>query len=140
MDISITELMRSYGAWVRDDGDNMGCKSPAYQLMRVAPKQCKDMVKPKSKSRPAYISDDLGLAVDNAMGVLMQEYLVIYNILMLKFVNGYSDRDIAKYYVSGIEHPDGKKKVPHTAIKPLVTQGMGFVSGYLVSNKRGDKG
>ena len=134
-DLSITDLLFAYGAWVSDDNNELGCKSPSLMLMRSAPHQCKDSVKAASRRTVAFIDDETALAVDNAMSVLMQEYLVIYNILMLKFVNGYSDRDIAKYYMSVIEYPNSKKQVPHTAVKPLVTQGMGFISGFLVSNK-----
>lgn len=133
-DLSITDLLFAYGAWVSDDNNELGCKSPSLMLIKSAPKLCKD-VKPSKQRVVNFIDDETALAVDNAMGVLMQEYLVIYNILMLKFVNGYSDRDIAKYYISVIEYPNSKKQVPHTAVKPLVTQGMGFISGFLVSNK-----
>ncbi len=105
-------------------------------LIKTAPKLCaKDAAKVSKRSLVGFISDEMALAIDRAMSVLMQEYLVLYNILMLKFVRGYSDRDIAKYYLSNIEYPDSEKQVPHTAVKPLVTQGMGFVNGYLIGNK-----
>ena len=132
MDISITELMHSYGAWVNDDGDNMGCKSPAYQLMRVAPKQCKDMIKPKSKSRPAYISDDLGLQIDRAMKSLSNYSMLLYDVVNRKFVKGQSDSEIARIYNSKPDGLFGDKRITRHDIKSLITEGLGNLNGMLI--------
>lgn len=132
MDVSITELMYSYGAWVNDDSDMMGCKSPAYQLMRVAPKQCKDTVKPKSKSRPAYISDDLGLQIDRAMKGLSNYSLLLHDVVNHKFVKGKSDSEIARIYNSKPDGLFGDKRVTRHDIKSLITEGIGNLNGMLI--------
>lgn len=132
MDISITELMESYGSWVNDDGDNMGCKSPAYQLMRVAPKQCKDMIKPKGRSRPAHISDDLGLQIDRAMKSLSNYSMLLYDVVNRKFVKGQSDSEIARVYAAKADSVLGDKRVTRHDIKALVIEGLGNLNGMLV--------
>lgn len=132
MDVSITELMHSYGAWVCDDGDNMGCKSPAYQLMRVAPKQCKDMIKPKSRLRPAHISDDLGLQIDKAMKSLSSYSMLLYDVVNHKFVKGKSDSEIARIYNSKPDGLFGDKRVTRHDIKSLITEGLGNLNGMLI--------
>lgn len=132
MDISITELMESYGAWVNDNSDNMRCKSPAYQLMRVAPKQCKDMVKPKSRSRPAHISDDLGLQIDRAMRSLSNYSMLLYDVVNHKFVKGKSDSDIARIYNSKPDGVLGDKRVTRHDIKSLITEALGNLNGMLI--------
>ena len=132
MDISITELMESYGSWVNDDSDMMGCKSPAYQLMRVAPKQCKDMIKPKSRLRPAHISDDLGLQIDKAMKSLSNYSMLLYDVVNHKFVKGKSDSEIARIYNSKPDGLFGDKRVTRHDIKALVIEGLGNLNGMLI--------
>lgn len=134
-DLSITELLAAYGAWVNDDNNDLGCKSPSLMLIKTAPKLCKDSVLSRKRTATLFISDDDALAVDRAMDALIGYSLVLYNIAYLKFVNGRSDRDIAKYYLSSIEYPDSDKQVPHTAVKPLLTESMGFINGYLISSR-----
>lgn len=132
MDISITELMHSYGAWVNDDSDMMGCKSPAYQLMRVAPKQCKDTIKPKSRLRPAHISDDLGLQIDRAMKSLSNYSMLLYDVVNRKFVKGQSDSEIARVYCAKADGVLGDKRVTRHDVKALIIEGLGNLNGMLV--------
>lgn len=132
MDISITELMESYGSWVNDNSDNMGCKSPAYQLMRVAPKQCKDAVKSKSRTRPAHISDDLGLQIDRAMKSLSNYSMLLYDVVDRKFVKGQSDSEIARVYCAKSDGVLGDKRVTRHDVKALVIEGLGNLNGMLV--------
>lgn len=132
MDISITDLLYSYGAWVNDDGDNMGCKSPAYQLMRVAPKQCKDMVKPKSRARPAHIGDDLGLQIDKAMKSLSNYSVLLYDVVNRKFVKGQSDSEIARVYCAKADGVLGDKRITRHDVKALIIEGLGNLNGMLI--------
>lgn len=134
-DLSITELLEAYGQWCRDDNNELGCKSPSLMLIKQAPHLCKDSVLSRKSATRLFISDDDALAVDRAMGALIDYSLVLYNIAYLKFVDGHSDRNIAKYYLSSIEYPDSDKQVPHTAVKPLLTEGLGFVNGYLIRSR-----
>lgn len=132
MDISITELMESYGAWVNDHSDNMGCKSPAYQLMRVAPKQCKDMIKPKSRTRPAHISDELGLQIDKAMKSLSNYSVLLYDVVNRKFVKGQSDSEIARVYCAKADGVLGDKRITRHDVKALIIEGLGNLNGMLI--------
>ena len=140
-DLSITDLMFAYGAWVNDDNSDLGCKSPSLMLIKSAPKQCKDSVKPSSRRTVSYISDEDALAIDRAMKALKNDSLhnyYLYRIIDCYFVGGWSYSRISKEYWSAIEYPCGTKEVAQYHIKAMVAAGAGFINGYLISNKSKD--
>ena len=140
-DLSITDLMFAYGAWVNDDNSDLGCKSPSLMLIKSAPKLCKDSVKPSSRRTVSYISDEDALAVDRAMKALKNDSLhnyYLYRIIDCYFVGGWSYSRISKEYWSAIEYPCGTKEVAQYHIKAMVAAGAGFINGYLISNKSRD--
>lgn len=131
-DLSITELMFAYGAWVNDDSHELGCKSPSLMLMRSAPKQCADTVKPSKRVTVAHITDDEALAVDRAMKLLKERHLVLYHVVRYYFIYNWTVLDIAEDYLTILEYgQDSKKKLSSYHAKPLLTEGMGFISGAL---------
>lgn len=139
-DLSITELLFAYGAWVNDDNHELGCKSPSLMLMKSAPKQCKDDKLPK-RAQVSFISDDDALAIDGAMNALANDSLhnyYLYRIIDCYFVGGWSYSRISKEYWSAIEYPCGTKEVAQYHIKAMVAAGAGFINGYLISNKSKD--
>lgn len=139
-DLSITELLFAYGAWVNDDNVSLNCKSPSLMLMKSAPKQCKD-VKPSKQRTVAFISDDDALAIDRAMSALANDSLhnyYLYRIIDCYFIGGWSYNRISKEYWSAIEYPCGTKEVAQYHIKAMVAAGAGFINGYLISNKSKD--
>ena len=140
-DLSITDLLFAYGAWVSDDNNELGCKSPSLMLMRSAPHQCKDSVKAASRRTVVFISDDDALAIDRAMEALASDSLhnyYLYRIIDYYFVGGWSYSRISKEYWSAIEYPCGTKEVAQYHIKAMVAAGAGFINGYLISNKSKD--
>lgn len=140
-DLSITELMFAYGAWVNDDQVSLNCKSPSLMLMKSAPKQCNDTVKAPSKRVVSFISDDDALAIDRAMDALARDSLhnyYLYRIIDYYFIGGWSYSRISKEYWSAIEYPCGTKEVAQYHIKSMVAAGAGFINGYLISNKSKD--
>lgn len=130
-DLSITELLFAYGAWVSDDNNELGCKSPSLMLIKSAPKLCKDSVKASKRRVVDFISDDEALAVDRAMNKLMRHSVHLHNILAYYFIYNYSERKIAKDYWSQFEYPNSDKEAGVYHVKPLLTQGIGFISGAL---------
>ena len=139
-DLSITDLLFAYGAWVSDDNNELGCKSPSLMLMKSAPKQCKD-VKPPKRAQVSFISDDDALAIDRAMNALKGDSLhnyYLYRILDYYFIGGWSYGRISKEYWSIKEYPCGTKEVAPYHIKALISEGMGSINGYLIANKRRD--
>lgn len=140
-DLSITDLLFAYGAWVSDDNNELGCKSPSLMLMRSAPHQCKDSVKAASRRTVAFISDDDALAIDKAMNALKNESLhthYLYRILDCYFIGGWSYKRISEDYWSAIEYPCGTKQVAQYHIKALISEGMGSINGYLIANRARD--
>lgn len=137
-DLSISELLHAYGNWVRDDSNELSCKSPSLMLMRSAPKQCKDSVKAASRRTVSYISDEDALAIDRAMNALKNESLhtyYLYRILDCYFIGGWSYKRISEDYWSAIEYPCGTKQVAQYHIKALISEGMGSINGYLIANR-----
>lgn len=130
-DLSITELLFAYGAWVSDDNNELGCKSPSLMLIKSAPKLCKDSVKASKRRVVDFISDDEALAVDRAMNKLMRHSVHLHNIVAYYFIYNYSERKIAKDYWSQFEYPNSDKEAGVYHVKPLLTQGIGFISGAL---------
>lgn len=139
-DLSITELLFAYGAWVNDNPESLGFKSPSLMLMRSAPKVCEDD-KPPKRAQVSFISDDDALAIDRAMNALANDSLhnyYLYRIIDCYFVGGWSYGRISKDYWSAIEYPCGTKEVAKYHIKAMVAAGAGFINGYLISNKSKD--
>lgn len=130
-DLSITDLLYAYGAWVNDDNNNLGCKSPSLMLIKTAPHLCKDSLKSSSKRVVAFIDDDMALAVDRAMQRLLRHSLHLHNIVTYYFIYNYSERKIAKDYWSQFEYPKCDKEAGVYHVKPLLNEGIGFISGVL---------
>lgn len=140
-DLSITDLLFAYGAWVSDDNNELGCKSPSLMLIKSAPKLCKDSVKPSNRRTVAFISDCDALAIDRAMNALKSDSLhtyYLYRILDCYFIGGWSYSRISKDYWSAIEYPCGTKEVAQYHIKALISEGMGSINGYLIANRARD--
>lgn len=130
-DLSTKGLLFAYGAWVSDDNNELGCKSPSLMLIKSAPKLCKDSAKASKRRVVDFISDDEALAVDRAMNKLMRHSVHLHNIVAYYFIYNYSERKIAKDYWSQFEYPNGDKEAGVYHVKPLLTQGIGFISGAL---------
>lgn len=130
-DLSITELLEAYGAWVNDDNNDLSCKSPSLMLIKSAPKLCKDSVKASKRRVVKFISDDDALAVDRAMNQLLRHSVHLHNIVTYHFIYNWSERKIARDYWSGFEYPCGTKEAGVYHVKPLLNQGIGFISGAL---------
>lgn len=135
-DLSITDLLFAYGAWVSDDNNELGCKSPSLMLIKTAPKLCsKDSVKASKQRVVCFIDDDEALAVDRAMNRLLRHSVHLHNIVTYYFVYNWSERKIAKDYWSEFEYPNSDKEAGVYHVKPLLTEGIGFISGVLCRDR-----
>ncbi|STZ55566.1 Uncharacterised protein [Moraxella lacunata] len=77
------------------------------------------------------ITDDEALAVDKAVCELKREFLVLYNVLFLHHVYGWSYRQISRRYLTPLEYPhqvgmknsDSRKRfVCHKTVKRLIDE------------------
>ena len=130
-ELSITELLEAYGAWVNDDNSGLDCKSPSLMLIKSAPELCKRDVLQAHRPTAAFISDDDALAVDRAMNALMRHSVHLHNIVAYRFIYGWSVKYIADNYWSQFEYPCGKKKATNYHVNPLLYQAMGFLASEL---------
>lgn len=134
-DLSITDLLFAYGAWVSDDNNELGCKSPSLMLIKSAPKLCKNSVKASKRRVVDFISDDEALAVDRAMNKLMRHSVHLHNIITYHFIYNWSVKQIADDYWSQFEYPCGKKKATNYHVNPLLNHAIGFINCELINDK-----
>lgn len=103
--------------------------------MRSAPKLCAKDVKSSRKSTARlFISDEDALAVDRAMGALIRHSVHLHNIVWYHFIKGHAVDVIAKQYWSKFEYPKGGRFATAYHVKPLLTEGVGFISGFLIKD------
>ena len=119
------DLLIEWGKWSRHDYGYYS--SPMYQLMK--------------KNNPKFntgwrgdvpqISDDDALKVDKAVCELARHSIVLANVLRLRYINDLSLREISRYYLTPLEHPEQagmgwqdkrRKKVCHKMVAKLLQQ------------------
>lgn len=117
-------LVEEWGKWSRHQGYERH-STPLFELMR------KNGCFNTGNHREPNITDDEALAIDKAVLVLKKNWLVLYSVLVLRYVKGVSLRDIAKYYLTPLEYPhqielkdnDPKKKfVCHKVVGKMLEQ------------------
>jgi len=130
----IEKLLIAYASWCNDDNNELSCKSPSLMLMKSAPKQCKDSVKPSNRSVVMFITDSEALVVDRAMQELMCHSVHLHSILYYHFIKNYSVDYIAKHYWSKFEYPKGDKVATNYHVKPLLNRAIGIIEGILIKD------
>ena len=90
--------IEEWGKWARLTGYERH-STPMYALMRA--NGCFHT----GNNREPNITDEEALAIDKAVLVLKKNWLVLYEVLFLKYVKGASLRDIAKWYLTPLEYP-----------------------------------
>ncbi|UYZ74523.1 antiterminator Q family protein [Moraxella bovis] len=91
-------LIKEWGLWSRHNGYEKH-DTPLLAFMRA-----NGAVSFGSYNEPN-ISDDEALAVDKAVCELRREFLVLYNVLFMYHVWGWSYRQISRRYLTPLEYP-----------------------------------
>lgn len=117
-------LIKEWGIWSRHNGYEK-YDTPLLAFMRA-----NGAVSSGNYNEPN-ITDDEALAVDKAVCELKQEFLLLYNVLFLCYVYGWSYRQISRGYLTPLEYPhqvdmddaDSRKRfVCHKTTKRLLKQ------------------
>ncbi|STY99841.1 Uncharacterised protein [Moraxella lacunata] len=111
-------LIKEWGIWSRHAGYIRQIETPILWLMR------KNGAISYGNHNEPNITDDEALAVDKAVCELKQEFLVLYNVLFLYHVYGWSYRQISRRYLTPLEYPqqvgmadnDSRKRFVHPQI------------------------
>ncbi|UZA41693.1 hypothetical protein LP112_06915 [Moraxella bovis] len=91
-------LIKEWGLWSRHNGYEKH-DTPLLAFMRA-----NGAVSFGSYNEPN-ISDDEALAVDKAVCELRREFLVLYNVLFMYHVWGWSYRQISRRHLTPLEYP-----------------------------------
>lgn len=97
-DCKMRNLIKEWGLWSRHNGYEKH-DTPLLAFMRA-----NGAVSFGSYNEPN-ISDDEALAVDKAVCELRREFLVLYNVLFMYHVWGWSYRQISRRYLTPLEYP-----------------------------------
>ncbi len=126
-DLSITDLLRAYGMWAANDLISLDCKSPSLMLMRSAPHLCKDVKLSRKSTTKLFISDEDALAVDRALKSLRTYSVLLYRIVIWRYVRGHSERGITEYL-----NATEQTKFTRIKVKNLLERAHGFIASKLV--------
>lgn len=91
-------LIKEWGVWSRHAGYGR-LDTPLLKLMRE-----NGAVSFGNHDEPN-ITDDEALAVDKAVGALKAEFLLLYHVLFMHHVWGWSYRQISRRYLTPLEYP-----------------------------------
>lgn len=117
-------LVKEWGIWSRHNGYG-NHNTPLLAFMRA-----NGAVSYGNYNEPN-ITDDEALAVDRAVGKLRREFVVLYNVIFLHYVYGWSYRQISRRYLTPLEYPhqvdmadnDSRKRfVCHKTVKRLIDE------------------
>lgn len=98
-DMNVAELLQSYGAWVRDDKNDLGYGNPFNAILAAAPHlddsddDCEQPVQFKNAGHMT----DLGAAIiDTALIRLYKRDMHLYMMLRQRYIIGWAEYKISK--------------------------------------------
>lgn len=99
---NITELLQSYGAWVRDDNNDLGYGNPFNAILAAAPHLAddeEDCEQPVQFKNASHMTDLDAAVVDTVLIRLAERHYHLYVLLMAHYVKQWSERKIARKMV-----------------------------------------
>ena len=110
-------LIKEWGIWSRHNGYDK------YNTPLIAFMRANGAVSSGNYNEPE-ISDDEALAIDKAVGMLKKDFLMLYHVLFMYHVWGWSYRQISRRYLTPLEYPhqidmadgDSRKRFVHPQI------------------------
>lgn len=99
---NITELLQSYGAWVRDDNNDLGYGNPFNAILAAAPHLAdddEDCEQPVQFKNAGHMTDLDAAVVDTVLIRLAEHHYHLYVLLMAHYVKQWSERKIARKMV-----------------------------------------
>lgn len=99
---NITELLQSYGAWVRDDNNDLGYGNPFNAILAAAPHLAddeEDCEQPVQFKNASHMTDLDAAVIDTVLIRLAERHYHLYVLLMAHYVKQWSERKIARKMV-----------------------------------------
>lgn len=100
--MNVAELLQSYGAWVRDDNNDLGYGNPFNAILAAAPHLAddeEDCEQPVQFKNASHMTDLDAAVVDTVLIRLAERHYHLYVLLMAHYVRQWSERKIARKMV-----------------------------------------
>lgn len=100
--MNVAELLQSYGAWVRDDNNDLGYGNPFNAILAAAPHLAddeEDCEQPVQFKNATHMTDLDAAVVDTVLIRLSERHYHLYVLLMVHYVKQWSERKIARKMV-----------------------------------------
>lgn len=101
-ELNVQQLLISFGAWVRDDKNDLGYGNPFNAILAAAPHlddTDEDCEQPVVFKNASHMTDLDAAIVDTALIRLSERHYHLYVLLMAHYVKQWSERKIARKMV-----------------------------------------
>ena len=101
-ELNVQQLLISFGAWVRDDNNDLGYGNPFNAILAAAPHLAddeEDCEQPVQFKNASHMTDLDAAVVDTALIRLAERHYHLYVLLMVHYVKQWSERKIARKMV-----------------------------------------
>jgi len=101
-ELNVQQLLISFGAWVRDDNNDLGYGNPFNAILAAAPHLAddeEDCEQPVQFKNASHMTDLDAAVVDTVLIRLAERHYHLYVLLMAHYVKQWSERKIARKMV-----------------------------------------
>lgn len=101
-ELNVQQLLINFGAWVRDDKNDLGYGNPFNAILAAAPHLAddeEDCEQPVQFKNASHMTDLAAAAVDTVLIRLAERHYHLYVLLMAHYVKQWSERKIARKMV-----------------------------------------
>lgn len=102
IELNVQQLLISFGAWVRDDNNDLGYGNPFNAILAAAPHLAddeEDCEQPVQFKNASHMTDLDAAVVDTVLIRLAERHYHLYVLLMAHYVKQWSERKIARKMV-----------------------------------------
>ena len=101
-ELNVQQLLINFGAWVRDDKNDLGYGNPFNAILAAGPHLAdveEDCEQPVQFKNASHMTDLQAAVVDTALIRLAERHYHLYVLLMVHYVKQWSERKIARKMV-----------------------------------------
>lgn len=101
-ELNVQQLLINFGAWVRDDNNDLGYGNPFNAILAAAPHLAddeEDCEQPVQFKNASHMTDLDAAVVDTVLIRLAERHYHLYVLLMAHYVRQWSERKIARKMV-----------------------------------------
>lgn len=123
-ELNVQQLLINFGAWVRDDKNELGCGNPFNAILAAAPHLAddeEDCEQPVQFKNASHMTDLDAAVVDTVLIRLAERHYHLYVLLMAHYVKQWSERKIAR-----------KMNMSRNAVGKSVCTAEGMIEGLLM--------